>query len=181
VRAAQHSRSLPLIVIGILLVNYGVGQFDRSPVRWQYGAPLAFILLWVLANTIEGRVGVGRGRADYLVAAGFVFTATSLVTLRPFTDWLNTGTEVTGVWIIIIGVALLGLAAAGSDLVLAVAGSVVAADGIQTIAYGSHDSYGPGIFNNPATQATHFAITGWVGAALVVAGLLYYRVERRAI
>jgi hypothetical protein len=31
VRAAQHVRSVPLIGIGILLVNYGTNLFDKSP------------------------------------------------------------------------------------------------------------------------------------------------------
>lgn len=33
VRAAQHIRSFPLLVIGALLVNYGVDSFAAQPVQ----------------------------------------------------------------------------------------------------------------------------------------------------
>jgi len=181
VRAAQHARSLPLIVIGVLLVNYAVGEFAPHPVEWRYGAPLAFVIVWGLSYSIESRTGVGPGRADYLIGAGTVFAATSVVVLRPFTYWFTTVPGVEGAWIIVVGVTLAALAAAGRDVVVAVAGVAVMAAGLYTSVFGSHDQSGPGIFANPQTELTHFAVTGWTGVLLVMAGLFFYRQERQTI
>src|SRR3954464_9915136 len=91
VRAAQHARSYPLLVIGALFVNYGAHAFFPKPLEWPYGATLAFILVWFLSKVNESQVGVGVGRADYLVAAGFVFAATNLMLIDPFARVFHEG------------------------------------------------------------------------------------------
>ena len=35
VRADQRTRSIPLLVIGVLLINYGVNGFTAHPIAWQ--------------------------------------------------------------------------------------------------------------------------------------------------
>ncbi|HMC40355.1 MAG TPA: hypothetical protein VKI19_11880 [Acidimicrobiales bacterium] len=181
VRADRHNRSFPLVVIGVLLVNYGVTEFAPEPVAWRYGAPLAFVIIWALAKLNETRIGVGVG-TDYLVAAGFVFTATSLVMMRPFTEWIQSFSRAEGIWIIILGATLIGLAAAASDAVVAGAGALIVLVGLYVLTFGPHDESsvipGGGIFR---TQMTHDAVVGALGAILVLAGLASYRAEHRSI
>src|SRR3954467_12014627 len=121
VRATQHARSVPLLVIGALLVNYGVASFAPHPVQWRYGAPLAFIVIWALGKLNETTSGVGPGRADYLVAAGIVFIATNLLLLD---HALLAGARfhrLIGAWVVVVGVALAGPAPAPPDRPLLVA------------------------------------------------------------
>src|ERR1700757_384864 len=115
VRATQHVRSVPLIVVGILLVNYGTNLFAPSPVEWRFGAPLAFVGIWAAMKANETLTGVGGRRTDYLIAAGFVFTATSLVLMRPFSRWVTDPFRIQGIWVAIVGVALLSVALAAAD------------------------------------------------------------------
>src|SRR5689334_10603913 len=115
VRAAQHARSVPLLILGVLLVNYGAVWFAPSRVPWRFGAPLAFVAVWVALRLVETRTGVGAMRgADYLVAGGFVFTATNIVQVRPFTHSIDLN-RLPGVWVIIVAVALVGVALLASD------------------------------------------------------------------
>lgn len=179
VRSAQHARSLPLLALGSLLVNYGSGQFAPSPVAWRFGAPLAFVLVWVLLKINESRAGVGTGRADYLVAAGCVFAATNVVTLRPFDDHLRDVFRVQGIWVLIVGVALLGVARVARDRVLSLAGTVVAGAGVLGIflgpAWEGDASVALGVF---PTQPWTDVIFAAVGVAMIVVGIVVYRGER---
>jgi hypothetical protein len=178
VRAAQHVRSFPLLVVGGLLVNYGVVNFAPQPVAWRYGAPLAFVLLWTLGKLNETRVGIGPARADYLVAAGFVFTATNLVFLNVFLRNVNSA-EITGIWVVIVGIALLGIARATRDGLIATAGLLVMATGIvAAIAARFTDALftvgAGGILN----QSWPNELISVVGAVFATVGLLLYRRER---
>src|SRR4051794_23734088 len=132
IRAAQHARSFPLLVIGILLINYGVGIFAPTPTQWRYAAPLAFVMIWALLKVNETRVGVGTGRADYLVAAAFVFAATNIVIMRPIADQIDFR-RVQGVWIMIVGVTLVVLGAVVADRVLVLAGIIATAPGVNLV------------------------------------------------
>jgi hypothetical protein len=70
-RAAQHATSYPLLVIGVLFLNYGVVGFTSQPIAWRYAGALAFVALWALGKANEYATGVGR-RSDYLAIAGGV-------------------------------------------------------------------------------------------------------------
>lgn len=182
VRAAQHLRSFPLLVIGALLVNYGVTNFVPQPISWRYGAPLAFVLVWALGRANEVRVGVGPGRADYLVAAGFVFAATNLVLLRPFVNSSLTFAEIEGIWVVIVGVALAVIGRADHDGVVGAAGIVVMATGAVVAIDGRTSDFGftvNGASGLP-TQSWPNVTVAVVGAVLAISGLLLYRRERVA-
>jgi hypothetical protein len=127
VRATQHTRSVPLIMLGVLLVNHGAMSFAPSPVPWRFGAPLAFVAVWVALKINETRTGVATARADYLVAGGFVFTATNIVAVRPFAQGLPDAMRLPGVWTIIVALALLGVAIAVPDWLLIVAALLIGA------------------------------------------------------
>jgi hypothetical protein len=178
VRADQMTRSLPLLVLGALLVNYGVNGFNDRPVEWQYGAPLAFVIIWAVLKLDESRTGFGPGRVDYLAAGAFVFMATELVMLRPFTEWLKSYGRVQGIWTVIVALGLFAIARVAKDAILAVAALVVVAAGIYAMVEGANDlSSVPmgGIFRS---QPNHAAVIGYTGAVLVLAGLWAYRAER---
>jgi hypothetical protein len=178
VRAAQHVRSFPLLVIGGLLVNYGVTSFQSQPVAWRYGAPLAFVLLWALGKLNETRTGVGPSRADYLVAAGFVFTATNLVFLKPFVSHL-TFSDINGIWVSIVGIALVGIARTTRDAVLGTAGFVTIAAGIVTIVAGRYTDAGfSATSSGIIVQNWPNELTSVVGAVFAAMGLFLYRRER---
>lgn len=178
VRAAQHVRSFPLLVIGALLVNYGVGSFAPQPVQWRYGAPLAFVLVWALGKVNEARVGVGTGRADYLVAAGLVFATTNLVLLRPLVNQLNAG-EVQGIWVAIVGLALVAIAQAARDGLLAAAGLAVVATGVAVAIEGRYFALGFVVSGSGFPQQSWTnVLVAVVGAVLAITGLLLYRRER---
>jgi hypothetical protein len=178
VRAAQHVRSFPLLVIGGLLVNYGVANFIGQPVAWRYGAPLAFVLLWALGKLNEARVGIGPARADYLVAAGFVFTATNLFYLNIFLRNLSFE-EITGLWVIVVGVALLGISRATRDGLLATAGSLVVAAGLVAAAA---DRFSGNTFSDSSggilEQSWPNELISIMGAVFAALGLILYRRER---
>ena len=125
VRATQHARSLPLLVIGALLVNYGVVSFASQPVAWRYGAPLAFVLVWALGKVNEASVGVGPGCGDYLIAAAIVFIATNLLLLVTSLREATRLHEMFGAWVVIVGAALAALSLPARDHVLLLAGIAV--------------------------------------------------------
>jgi hypothetical protein len=182
VRAAQHSRSLPLIIVGALLLNYGLTSFAPQPVAWRYGAPLAFVLIWALAKLNEARAGVGAGRFDYLVAAGFVFTAVNVLLLRPFSFWLNLF-QLEGLWVATVGIALVALAVTKRDAVLRAAAGLLIAIG-AVIAVATYNSGVAGFYRIgtlPAPGAWPNQTIALTGVALAIAGLFYYRREREQL
>jgi hypothetical protein len=180
VRATQHARSLPLLVIGALLVNYGVSNFSSSPMQWRYAAPLAFLLIWALGKVNEAQVGVGLGRVDYVVAAGFVFIATNLLML--FKRFVAGGTafffQLTGAWVAIVGVALIGIGWSLRDRVLGLAGATVVATGVAVFAVHPSNLYVPGQGFIGFQRTWQMTLVVAVGALLGLAGLLLYRRER---
>lgn len=180
VRGTQHARSIPLLVIGGLLVNYSVGDFLTSgPVSWRYGAPLAFVIIWALGKVNELRVGVGPARGDYLIAAGAVFVATNIPMFFSRLGGENYDFhELVGVWVTIVGIALLVLSRAARDWVLAVAGLAVTGAGIVMAAIGSV-TFGPGTSTYGVfDRSGSILLIAFVGAALGLAGLVLYRSER---
>lgn len=181
VRASQHTRSMPLIILGVLLVNYGSTSFQPSPVAWRFGAPLAFVGVWAALRANENRTGVGAGRGDYLVAAGFVFTATNLVLVRPFSSLISNPYRVQGIWVLIVGIAFLAIAVAARDWPLTVAALGVGAAGIAVIIEGPV-WVGDLFFNVPTSPAQPWGdvLVAGVGAAMVVVGIGAYRIERSA-
>lgn len=180
VRAAQHVRSVPLIILGALLVNYGAESFAPSPVPWRYGAPLAFVAIWAALKLNERRTGLGAARADYLVAGGFVFTVTNIVQVRPFAQGLPGIERLPGVWTIIVALALFGVALAVSDWLLMVAAAAVAGAGLFVLAVGAYP--GDGIFfaGGLPQQPWGDVLVAVVGTLMVVAGIVTYRFERAA-
>jgi hypothetical protein len=179
VRAAQHVRSFPLLVIGALLVNYGVSSFAAQPVQWRYGAPLAFVLVWALGKANEASTGIGAGRADYLVAAGFVFAATNLVLLRPQVNTSLTFGEIEGIWVVIVGLALAAIARAARDGLLAAAAITIFAAGVVVAIDGRVTDFGFLVVSGGSPEQTWpNVLVAVVGAVLAVTGLLLYRRER---
>ena len=61
-RAAQHATSFPLLVLGVLFINYGVVGFAPQPTAWRYAGALAFVIMWALGKANEYTTGVGPGR-----------------------------------------------------------------------------------------------------------------------
>lgn len=180
VRGTQHARSVPLLVIGALLVNYSVSDFlTAGPLSWRYGAPLAFVIIWALGKANELRVGVGPGRGDYLIAAVAVFIATNMpMFFSRLSGEHYDFHELVGVWVAIVGVALLTLSRAAQDWVLTGAGLLVTGAGIVMAAVGSvtfgSDVRTLGIFD----RSWSILVIALVGATLGLAGLLLYRGER---
>jgi hypothetical protein len=180
VRAVQHARSVPLLVIGALLVNYGVSNFAARPVEWRYAAPLAFVLIWGLGKVNEAKVGVGTGRADYLVAAGLVFIVSNLLlTFRRFVaGGISFYFQLTGAWVLIVGVALVGVAWAMRDRVLVLAGVGVALAGAAVFAVHPSNEFLPGNTFLGMERTWQMTLVVVVGAVLGLVGLLLYRRER---
>jgi hypothetical protein len=180
VRATQHARSIPLLVIGALLVNYGVSNFAPTPIQWRYAAPLAFVLIWALGKLNEHRVGVGPGRADYLVAAGLVFIASSvLLSLKRFTVGGTTYYfQLTGAWIVIVGIALASVVWSMRDRVLILGGAAVTAAGAALFAVHPSNEFNPAIGFVGIERTWQMTMVVALGAVLGVAGLLLYRHER---
>ncbi|HET6818424.1 MAG TPA: hypothetical protein VFH66_14445 [Mycobacteriales bacterium] len=178
VRATQHARSLPLLVIGALLVNYSVVSFASQPVAWRYGAPLAFVLVWALGKLNETNVGVGPARGDYLIAAAIVFIATNLLLLDTS---LREGTrlhEMFGAWVVIVGAALAALSVPTRDHVLLLAGVAVGVAGAAIFIFGPADIFFPMGGADSITRAWTLWLLAGVGAALGLTGLGLYRRER---
>lgn len=182
VRAAQHSRSFPLLVIGALLVNYGINDFAPHPIEWRYGAALAFVAVWALGKLNESRLGVGQSTTDYLVAAGFVFTATNLVFLQPVARRLDL-MQMDACGVAIVGLALLLLGWRSRAAIVAIVGVGIMATGV-TLAIADSKSifsvslaspFGAGFGNFQSWPFQWIAIDG---AVLTLLGLLLYLRER---
>jgi hypothetical protein len=179
VHVTQHARSYPLLVIGALMTNYGAVNFAAHPVSWKYGAPLAFVIIWGLSKLNEAKTGVGTGRADYLVAAGFVFVASTAVTIFPFNSSLRIE-SLMGVWVAIVGLALLAIAFVSRDLVLVAGGLIVTGTGVVTglLSDGhAHQMYGEGSRFLPQFWTAEWIAI--VGIAVAIFGLALYMRERR--
>jgi hypothetical protein len=178
VRTLQHARSFPLLVFGALFINYGVTGFGPSPVQWRYGAPLAFVLVWVLLKVNESTVGVGTGRVDYLAAAFVVFALTSLTLIQRFIEHLR-GASLPGIWVGIVGLALLFVAWSAGDRLLALLAMMTVAVGGFTAVFGyHHDIY----FDSEKTLSLFFpqnVLVIGLGSLLALVGLITYRQERR--
>jgi hypothetical protein len=177
-RAAQHIASYPLLVVGVLFVNYGVFNFVGRPVEWRYAGALAFVVLWGLGKVNESEIGVGPARGDFLAIAAGVFTATQLTFLDPVIRWLGFY-RLQGVWVAIIGAGLLALGLARHERSLAAWGIGVSAIGLGlAIANYSHvaifSSNGKLIHLGPQNGPVVL-----LGLALTVVGLLTYERERR--
>ncbi|HET7312566.1 MAG TPA: hypothetical protein VFJ17_14710 [Mycobacteriales bacterium] len=178
VRATQHARSVPLLVVGALLVNYSVVSFASQPVAWRYGAPLAFVLVWTLGKVNESNVGVGPARGDYLIAAAVVFIATNLLLLPTS---LREGArihELFGAWVVIVGLALAALSLPQRDQVLLAAGIAVVAAGAVIAVFGPTDAFFPISGADSITRAWTLWLLSLVGAGLGLTGLGLYRRER---
>lgn len=183
VRAAQHNRSVPLIILGVLLVNYGAISFAPSPVAWRFGAPLAFVGVAVALKLNESRTGVGTTRsADYLVAGGFVFMATNIVQVGPITQTLQPDL-LPGIWTIIVAVGLLAVALAASDWLLMLASAAI---GVAGAVLYIHPSPGLPSFRFDSAmqfvsdQPWGYVLVAVVGALLVLVGMVAYWIERAA-
>jgi drug/metabolite transporter superfamily protein YnfA len=180
VRASQHARSVPLLVIGGLLANYSVTNFAATPIQWRYAAPLAFVLIWAFGKVNETAVGVRTGRADYLVAAGAVFIATNLLLM--FRRFVAGGSiyffQLTGAWIAIVGLALIAIAWSIRDRVLVTAGAAVTAAGAALFAVHPANEFVPGFGFLGAQRTWQMTLVAALGALLGVTGLLLYRRER---
>ena len=178
IRASQHVRSFPLLVIGGLFINYGVSAFANSPVQWRYGAPLAFVLIWALLKLNETNVGVGTGRADYLAAAFVVFALTNLTLIQRLLERLH-GASLPGIWVIIVGLALLFVAWSSHDALLSVASLVTVAVGVFTAIFG----YNHNVFFDANKSISLFfpqnVLVIGLGCVLGLVGLITYRQERR--
>jgi hypothetical protein len=180
VRATQHARSVPLVVIGALLVNYGVSNFAASPMQWRYAAPLAFVLIWALLKVNESQVGVGTGRADYLMAAAFVFITSNL--LLVFKRFVVGGSsfffQLTGAWIVILALALAGVAWSVRDRMLGLAAAAVGLVGVAIFSVHPANEFVPGLGFLGMQRSWQMSLVAAVGAVLGVAGLVLYRRER---
>ena len=178
VRATQHARSLPLLVIGALLVNYSVVSFASQPVAWRYGAPLAFVLIWGLGKVNETSVGVGPGRGDYLIAAAVVFIATNLLLLSTSLRMGDRIHELFGAWVVIVGLVLAALSVPARDRVLLLAGVAVVVSGSAIAVFGPTDAFFPMTGADSITRAWTLWLLALVGTALGLTGLALYRRER---
>jgi hypothetical protein len=178
VRASQHARSVPLLVIGALLVNYGVASFAPHPVQWRYGAPLAFVLIWALGKLNETTSGVGPGRADYLVAAGVVFIASNLLLLdTTFLDGAHFH-QLVGAWVAIVGIALAVLSRPARDRLLLLSAIAVGLVGLVVAVVGTTSFEAVA---SPILEIGHnwsMDLSAIAGAALGITGLVLYRRER---
>ena len=179
-RAAQHATSYPLLVVGVLLLNYGVVGFTSQPVAWRYAGALAFVALWALGKANEYATGVGT-RGDYLAIAGGVFVATQLT----FTDWVAryhwfSQARLQGIWVIIVG---LGLVASGFSIrtrTLVAWGTATCATGIvlgiQRTPAWAFQFVAQGGTLMVSSQARYVVILGLV---LTLAGFAVFVRERR--
>ena len=178
-RAAQHITSYPLLVIGVLFVNYGAVTFQSRPVEWRYAGALAFVVLWGLGKVNEAQVGIGPARGDLLAIAAGVFTATQLTLLDPIAGWIPSFDRLQGVWVAIVGAGLLALGATRRERGLVAWGVIVTAVGVALAAtdfgyWSSKSSSSPLVAYAP--QSGPVAL---LGVLLTVVGLVTYERERR--
>ena len=184
-RAAQHATSFPLLVLGVLFVNYGTVGFGPQPVAWRYAGALAFVLIWALGKANEYATGVGPARGDYLAAAGGVFLLTQLTYLNRivFAKWA-TPYRLEGIWVVIVGLGLLAVGLAGRAPNLAGWAIAVCGAGAAQFLFGyqgwSTNLYLPVLpdervsFNPPQP----YIVIG-MGVVLTLAGLFTFARERR--
>jgi hypothetical protein len=184
-RAAQHATSFPLLVLGVLFINYGVVGFAAQPVAWRYAGALAFVIMWALGKANEYTTGVGPGRGDYVAAAGGVFVATQLTFLNRvlFARWA-TPYRLEGIWVLIVGLGLLavGLVGRAPTLVgwaIAVCG-VGAAQFLVGYQLWTTNSFLPGLpgVAQQIGPPQPYIVIG-LGVVLTIAGLLTFARERR--
>jgi hypothetical protein len=176
-RAAQHIASYPLLVIGVLFVNYGVFNFIGRPVEWRYGSALAFVALWGLGKVNESEVGVGPPRGDFLAVAAGVFTATQLTSM----DWVarRLGFDrLAGTWVLIVGAGLLAVGLARHERSVAAWGIAVAAAGLA-LAIANNSPLAVSNSSGTFIRIGQNLPVVWIGVALTVVGLLTYERERR--
>jgi hypothetical protein len=177
-KASQHVASFPLLVMGVLFVNYGVVSFAGQPVAWRYAGALAFVVLWGLGKVNESEVGVGPARGDFLAIAAGVFTATQLTLIDHFVNWLGFE-RLQGVWVVIIGGGLLALGFSRHEGALVAWGAFVGAAGIALLIadYSGSTSFVGG--GNVIALSSQSAPVALLGVVLTVAGLVTYERERR--
>ena len=176
-RAAQHIASYPLLVVGVLFVNYGVFNFIGQPVQWRYGSALAFVALWGLGKLNESEIGVGPARGDFLAVAAGVFTATQITSM----DWVarRLGFDrLAGTWVLIIGAGLLAVGLARHERIVAAAGAAVAAAGLA-LAIADNSPLALSNSSGAFVRIGQNLPVVWTGVALTVAGLVTYERERR--
>jgi hypothetical protein len=184
-RAAQHARSFPLLVLGVLFINYGTVGFTAEPVAWRYAGALAFVVMWGLAKANEYATGVGPSRVDYLAAACLVFVLTQLTFLNRvvFARWA-TVYRLEGLWVGIVGLGLLAVGLAGRAPTLV--GWAIAVCGVGAAQFfigyqlWTTNSYFPGV---PSAHAViglpqPYIVIG-LGVVLTLAGLVTFARERR--
>jgi hypothetical protein len=186
-RAAQHATSYPLLVIGVLFVNYGVVGFASTPIAWRFAGALAFVGLWLLGKANEYVTGVGRGRGDYLAIACGVFVATQLTLLTWIVgaSWARQPHVLEGIWVVIIGG---GLVAGGLStrtpahvswgIVTAACGLAVAVIGYQAWTYRELAPF-PSAGGIGYTAVQQPLIVTSLGVVLTVAGSVVFSRERR--
>jgi hypothetical protein len=174
-RAAQHATSFPLLVLGVLFINYGVVGFTAQPIAWRYAGALAFVAMWGLAKANEYATGVGPARGDYLAAAGGVFVATQLTYLNRvvFARWA-TGYRLEGIWVVIVGLGLLGVGLAGRGPTLVGWAIVVCGAGAAEFVLG----YQLWTTNQQFGLPQPYLVIG-LGVVLTIAGLFTFANERR--
>jgi hypothetical protein len=182
-RAAQHATSFPLLVLGVLFINYGIVGFASQPVAWRYAGALAFVVVWGLGKANEYSTGVGPSRADYLAAAGGVFVVTQLTFLTRivFARWA-TVYRLEGIWVVIVGLGLLGVGIAGRlptlvgwAIVVCGAGAAAFLVGYQRWTFQTFVPSGQGL--GPPQSI----IVVGLGLVLTVAGLFSFGRERRRL
>jgi hypothetical protein len=184
-RAAQHATSFPLLVLGVLFINYGVVGFAPQPVAWRYAGALAFVVMWALSKANEYATGVGPARGDYLAAAGGVFVATQLTFLNRivFAQWARPN-RLEGIWIVIVGLGLLGVGVAGRAPTLVGWAIAVCGAGTAVFLIGdqSWTTYS-NVFDSGASALgppQPYIVVG-LGLVLTIAGLLTFARERRRL
>jgi hypothetical protein len=186
-RAAQHATSFPLLVLGVLFINYGIVGFAPQPVAWRYAGALAFVLMWALGKANEYATGVGPARGDYLAAAGGVFVATQLTLLNRivYARWA-TPFRLEGIWIVIVGLGLLAVGLAGRAPTLVGWAIVVCGTGAAQFLVGDQSwttnsffSGLPGAEQNIGPPQPYLVVG--LGGALTIAGLLTFAHERRRL
>ena len=184
-RAAQHATSFPLLVLGVLFVNYGIVGFTQHPFPWRYAGALAFVAMWGLAKANEYTTGVGPSRgADYLAAAGGVFLLTQLTYLNRvvFAQWAR-GYRLEGIWVGIVGLGLLGVGLAGRTASLAGWAVVVCGAGAAEFFIGyqlwTTSTYFSAVPPYQAFGLPQAYIIIGLGVVLTLAGLFTFGHERR--
>jgi hypothetical protein len=177
-RAAQHGGSLPLLVIGVVFLNYGIVAFVGQPVEWRYAGALAFIVLWALGKANENTAGVGAPRGDYLAIAAGVFATTQLTLMDPINRWLGFS-RLQGVWVLIVGAGLLTLGLSRRDWRLSTWGTATIAVGLG-LAITNYSHWA--VFS----RRGNMVIVGHqsppvvlLGLAMTIGGIITYERERR--